>query len=1130
MGTINFNVPQTINGSTITASGGQALPSPFYPSRDANDIIGTDEYAAAGNITFTSGAATVFGHPATTSTATLTNANAPFIFNTTTNTWDRNPNSIVDYDYDTGQLRIEERVTIRLTSYVAQHTMFQGDNTCRPVFYGVDFVFDDEGAANEVSFNWLGAAAGSSPANSDAAPSFYNCRMVKRDTNRGDFRWFGTNYLIRGFEHVATSTSRVSGQGVGALYECGAPPNDPPFNFELIAPNYRTFGQRVALPFYRNTPASTDQYSFRGLRVNNFSGFISNLPSETRAQQLSRKNSERGVTLINSSSRVGLPYTTDNATNVNPGGAGIVTDTPLLPIILSAKDVQFGTTFGPNSPKEFGGGTINGFQRVVINAPESGYTIRAKRTAIRSYEHRGQFAGGTIGLAAGTFAYVAEGAAIRPSNGVLHRTMGTSLTDFTAPGESTTETFGNGSRITTTFASVQPGGTIPAIFTQAGNSRDGDNRTNTGRYAPVDDISFNQQAVDATSMSDGLIAWEGLDAEATSASQAIFLPTYWQGLYNSLGNPIPTFFFRYTVWAEKDNRVLDGTLRVFDFRPEAATNDFNRPFREGNNEDVVIDLVSPVDPAYTMDRNISTSGPGITGLAHLYDSLKQYNRTRGVAAYDSGHLNTQTPLFTLDSLGFIDIGSRGIIGVTTGAVVSDDGSNLSWRLGTVTSTSFRPTPTDTAVNGITTTGTINLNTAGLTGTNMSFAGGTLTDVYGPAVDGVSPFRLSGPGTIGGSTVNFGTVNNDIRVRVDGYDLSNAMLTRTGTGTVTLSVVNGANIPNNLPAGFAAETDTILSNDLSVPVYYAIARVNTNGTLTNVRSGMIDPVGMDGVASTVMFNNSVFEAGQRIRIRFSATGYLENTTQTADATFNNVLLIQSQTFTTSEHLTRDLNYSAPTTPLPGTRNALSVTNAIQGMRTDTGPRTISIRIQTGATTTEDITYTLTDANQLIDTGTRLGIEFREGTAGGLGDTETVQAMHVIKSTEPYALTCLHNNIINILAAQDNTTMVMDDRYIIWVPQGFNTGHFFTGVGRTPAAVAALGTSPLIGRNTNEGDPSAQRIGQTNTSPSETITVFVGNRPSISGISSSSFGAGLQQVTTAIDTSESNVIRTVEDNAL
>jgi len=1119
---------QTIAGSTISAGGQPSLGSPFYPSRDANFIIGTDEYNATGNITFGNGASVVFGRPRTTSSALLTNANAPYRFNATSLSWEVNPDSIVAYDYVFDQLiDLEERITIRLSTYSAQHTIFQGNNTCRPVFYGVDFVIDTQGDATATSFNWFGDAAGTAPGISQAAPSFYNCRMIRRQENRGDLRWFGTNYLIKGFEQVSSSSSRTgAGFGQGAMYEVGTPPNEPPVGFELNAPNYRSFGQRVVLPFYRAATASDDQYSFRNFRVNNFTGFTGT--QGTPAQRLQRKSHERGVTLINSASRAGIPYAVSNSIPVNAGSAAAVTTSPTLPIILSAKDPQF-AGFGAQSQKLFGAGTINGFQSVILNLPETGFTIRVKRTAVRSYEHRGIADGSTVGLAAGTFAYTTDSGPIRPSNGILHRTAGDLATDFTAAGESDTETFGDGNRITTTFASLF-GGTVPARFTTVGSVL-ADARTNTNNFEPTDDTSLNQQAVDADAMSDGLIAWQGLDTVATSTttSQTIYLPTYWQGLFNGNNNPVPTFFFRYELWAEKDNHNVDQTVRVLDFRPEASTNDLNRPFKEGNSVPIVINFDSLPDVAYGSDRDNSASGPGVASLQHLYDSIKQFNRTRGVADYNTAHLNTQTPLFTLNSGGYIDIGSRGLLGTTAGQVVSADGSTLSVRFGTLTNSSFAPTTNADVVRGIATTGTIDLATSGLEGSNMSFNGGTLNNVFGNAVDGVSPFRLAGSGVAtSGTTIDFGNTPTDRSIRISGYDITAATLMKTGAGTITLSFADNAPTPSTtLPAGFAIETDTILSNDLSVPVAYSIATVGTNGVLSNVNSGTIAAVQDDGTPSTRTFTSSDYQAGSRVRIRFSAVGYSESIVQLDNNLFNNFLLTQTQSFSTSNFLTLNLSYTAPTNALPGTRNALSITNAITGVVGDDADRSLIINVQTGGTPpTADVTYQLHDDNQLIATGTRLGIEFRDTNASTLTDAQTVQALQAIKGSDAYALACLHNNIINIIEAQDTTTGLIDDRYVILVPQGFNTGHYVTGVGRTPAAATALGNNVLLAPSLI----SVERTGQTNTTPSETIVILINNLNPGSGISSSVFNAGVTRITTAIDTTEAEVIRSVEDNAL
>ena len=1220
-GRTGTNNAGTVN-ITLAGVAPALTPGLFLPAGTVIEITGT-------TITTTQDGLIVNGALASTP-ATYSSSGGTFTANVTNTaiisdySWDNLfQGNIVDYDYVADEVRgIEEQVTIRLSNYTGQLSMLTGDSSCRPIFYGVNFVFDKVGGpsgnANTIaSFNWAGASNVPAPPVVRAAAQFYSCRARRAGGNTGDFRIFGPNLLFKGIQITQPSTS------TGASFEMGAPLLVPPVGLSINNPNYRTYGQRPLLPFVDNVDAREDRFAFSGLSVSSMPLFISSprgLAEKQTTEDLTatpprRSIYNRGVTLVNPSASIPVPYIESRGTPVASGSSTTVGTHPTLPILLSSKDTQFATAFGAISVKRFGAGTYNAFQRVILNLPDTGFTVRIRRTGARAWEHGGS----PTGLSTVTPAtYVSDAGSIRLSNGFLRVSDQPNISY--SPGN-----LGDGSRITTN--GLDAAENLLVSTDPPGTGFETDRNNNTGTFARVIDDSFNQLAVVDDIMSDGVICWEGLDHVEPTNRLVVYIPTYWQGVFNAVGNDVMTYFFTYDIWIQDDRYMMPGrspgaaagvsSSDEIAFFPGALRTDWNGAFFDGNNQDVEVTYTRDLDRffgANPIDID-ATSTDRVDSLQDIYDGLKIFERTRGVnAAYDALHADTLIALTTVNTGNFIDIYNKGIVASTnTSDPIVQNSTNLltgdiTIRWGTLSATSFNPT-TDTGLLGIGSSGTIDLNASGLTGSNMSFNTGrflnttdnvveqrypTLTNVYGSArPDGIREFRLQGNGSVAGpatgpltatntTVIDFGTIpaGQTYDVEIDGYDISNAFLRRSGTGTVRIRLANGAPIPRGISGftGFIIDAATTITNTLTDrPVNYVIARTTSRPADTDEGTGFFNyQTGSINPGASVQFFSTDFGAGDRVRVRFSAEGYIESLSQLADDQLNNRVITQVTQLNTGDFLIPDPSYTIRTTD-PGMRTpSFTTTDTVPAVQTTsftgdasttvftlpdedaeavpnvtingtsttaftfTAPRTVTFTTApgSGATivvsyrsaafnrqlTVDGRVYDISSTSRLTATGTKLLISMND-MGNQLNDTPTVQALLELKSSIAYTRTLLDNNEINIISAADRQTAQVDTRYVAAVPLTFTSGLHFTGVlegdDNTPGRQGVTIPNFTLWRTGLVQAGGILRV---------PIEVFeAGTGVSVTSLALSLLTAQ-NEIIAAINASEVDVIAAVEDNAL
>ena len=268
----------------------------------------------------------------------------------------QNPQTPVDVESDGSVIQIEERVAIRITGAQPSPSstsagLIQGDNTCRPIFYGVDFFFD----GYTESINPVGD--GSDGTLVEAGPQFYDCNFYFPNvvaTTNTFARMNGFNYVVRGL-NVVDSDDRGG-------FEIAAPPVVPSNNLTVNLPNFNMFGDRAFLWFVSGGTADRDRrYGYRGLSAPSGCVFGGGGGGTFDA--------DRGVTLVNPSGSP-IPWTTGTTTNTSDN----------IPILsVQSIDALFN-----RSP--VGGGST--WQTVTINFDAPGYQLRVRRNEVNNWQFR----------------------------------------------------------------------------------------------------------------------------------------------------------------------------------------------------------------------------------------------------------------------------------------------------------------------------------------------------------------------------------------------------------------------------------------------------------------------------------------------------------------------------------------------------------------------------------------------------------------------------------------------------------------------------------------------------------------------------------------------------------------------
>ena len=620
----------TLNGASVNAGASVTVTGPFYPSRNigpaGTTLIGITEIrmpATALGTVFGSGCQMVFGRPqfkaGLTASPVLSSSNGPYIYDTTNDVWNENFTATgVDVDA-AGSLRgITEGIRITITGTVSgENPIIRGDETCQPIFYGVTWDLRGLGGSN---FNFVGGVTFTSDV--DAAPQFYdNLFYVEPNANDRFRRFLGTNYIIRGLSVTNPNPGGSSLEFFG-VPKVGSSGLSVVHNFPALAPGW---GSRAAL-ISTEVPAGQGG---RGDAADPLARFYFDTPrfpclpiwygnlSSTRTY-----TPDRGATLRNPVAAP-VPW-------VNGADSGTI-------------PVMGNQSFDANQSvtNRTGAGATATFQSVTVNLDAPGYTLRIRREEIEVWNWR-----------RGGVQQVSYGGETRASNG-----------SYLFISRDSTPTLGTGARPTGSERT-----STLALPNQSALATE-DPRLTYVNYGGLENV-----------------AWQGLDVELTESSYSLALLASHQLArdYSSPSNNRPnatlgTKFFRYTLWAQHDER---GTTEVIplDFTPEGWDDTMSRTNVIGSGNDIEINLSSSVDTLYDADNPVNPSlTTPLTSTQELYNAVKTFNRTRGVInAYHANHLNSEvsllsTPMDRLMNLGAANVTVDRTVSMTSapGLITSD---------------------------------------------------------------------------------------------------------------------------------------------------------------------------------------------------------------------------------------------------------------------------------------------------------------------------------------------------------------------------------------------------------------------------------------------------------------------------
>ena len=605
----------SLDGAAFNSGNAITIESPFYPSRDISNtptpaLLGVTEIqmpAAALSTVFVAGCQMVFGRPqfkaTLTSQPTLTNANGPYTFDTSADTWSENfTNTPVEVDSRGNLVGLTEGIRITVLGAVTgENPIIRGDDTCQPIFYGVSWDLRGLAASN---FNFVGGTTFVSDV--DAAPQFYD-NYVYVANNAGDrFRRFlGTNYIIRGMQMTNPNTG-------GSSFEFFGSPQIGASGLGVVH-NFNQWGARAALigvetggrtaqfdaqnRFYFDTP----RFPCLPIWYGNGGG--------TRTY-----NPDRGITYRNPVPAP-VPWTRGSATGTIP--------------VMGTQSVDVNASVTERT----GAGSAATFQtlNIILDAP--GYTLRVRKEETEVWNW-GRTGGSNV----------TYGGETRTSNGL-----------YTYQSNHVTATLGNGNRpvgaeTTSTSGDGNPTENAVADATEAPRLTYVDYRGDETIVWAGLDVEKS-----TSSFSIAVLASHQLSRDFKGIAPAA-APT---------GNPpaaiLGTKFFRYSIWAQHDERGTTDVVTL-DFTPEGwnASGALTAGLGLGNEIDielssaldVLYDAESPVDPSLTLP---------LTTTQEMYNAVKTFNRTRGVTtAYDPLHLNTDVSILDDPVGNLMDVGDADI--------------------------------------------------------------------------------------------------------------------------------------------------------------------------------------------------------------------------------------------------------------------------------------------------------------------------------------------------------------------------------------------------------------------------------------------------------------------------------------
>ncbi len=683
---VEYTFSAALTGNAIGTGTG-----PFFPSAESRATI--IQSTASLSSVFGDNSTHVIGRPAVTdASVTLTSANAPYIYNATSGEWERNTASPVILD-DNGDPIITERMVVRVPDSTAATSLVTGSG-CMPVFYGVDFIFDEGGTS---------PAALRTHFLDNATAAFYNCSFVHNANGISEIR--SPRVLFRGWNvrHLG-----VSGDGA----EWFQPMDTAPQRFSVSTPNFpdwsvypmiSNLGGDVGAVTALNTDLNDQRQYYSGFSICSFMTWTGLNTTAITGDTGAYRNNDKG-TVLNNAIGSPVPFVetalTDitanvataplTATNITDANDNNVFPAPVQSKAFFANQGSFGGWFGDTA--------LTGFQTLTLNFDRAGYTLRLRREEVRVYTHTGGNTGGGSITAADTNSRFVE------FDGFSKRSNGFLLRNTTDARISTTPQLGDGTqRVTDATGEVNWG----AFLTS---------------QSPED-----------------IQVFDGYDDQNSPMSTTVQVPA-WMQTYEGdpgSGSDKPILFFRWTLIAQHDET---GTFtRELNFLPGELNIEAHN---SGNNE--VIEINVAEDVSFLSTRNLNTGGAAIADSQHLYDALKTYVRIRDSGTdYDTSHLNSEVPYFTMGADGRVDIGSRDIVAITSGRLVTVTDTTVSLRLADVGTYTAGNLTEGSLFTGITTTGDAS---------PLSNRGETVTDENSPV-----------PGDI--------VVNNSAAVRVDIYNSS-----------------------------------------------------------------------------------------------------------------------------------------------------------------------------------------------------------------------------------------------------------------------------------------------------------------------------------------------------------------------
>ena len=611
----------SVSGNSIDGSAG-----PFFPSVTTANVTGVDYWQFQGQIFWSTGATTVVGKPASSTTA-ITNTNAPYIWSDSAFPGSQpggaggyivNTNSVVDLD-DDGRVDVEEDVTMALDrQHIVNYGLFRGVNSNRPVFYGTTFTIEPQTNAFR-AMNFIGANGdGIFSEGNVAAPQFHSCRIVQEPTsNPFGIRFQSPNYVINGLDYV--------NMGASGAFELTVPPKIAPQALRLFAPNFTDLRDRQILLFTNAFALGANDAARRGATSDPFNRYTFNQPDaanfslysgNTTADRVYR--SQRGVHLINP---IGSPIPFSTTTQQPADGSSTVD------LLLPAREPNTA-----NLDLELTSGQNTATKRVRLNFDQDGYTIRVRRNRVRQFDHLDP-----------SYAVTWKGISRTTGNGNI------SLGSIDSASYSTdTATLGASSNSTT---ESQP------------NS------------------SFDWSSIDLTQIPAGdTFRGEGYDAEISDSAESLLLPAH-TTIAANLSSHYRLMFFEYEIWGHHDQRGTTARQTI-SFIP--GDSNFRTELEDGT--DIVLNFTSPVDTKVSADTSsvslAATVTPPTTSQA-LYDNIKVYQRVRkSPNAYDSSRVASFTNVVgtsnSTRNLGALDLGVN-----TTGRLVDLTGNALNVRVGTI---------------------------------------------------------------------------------------------------------------------------------------------------------------------------------------------------------------------------------------------------------------------------------------------------------------------------------------------------------------------------------------------------------------------------------------------------------------